>query len=47
MFGNTMTPLELDHARIMMLVLVFNLAFTFPMSIFGSIITAYERFCIS
>lgn len=44
MFGNTMTPLELDHARIMMLVLVFNLAFTFPMSIFGSIITAYERF---
>ena len=43
-FGDTMTPIELDHARIMMLVLVFNLSFTFPMSIFGSIITAYERF---
>ena len=44
MFGDTMTVLELDKARIMMLLLVFNLAFTFPMSIFGSIITAYERF---
>lgn len=44
MFGETMTTLELDKARIMMLLLVFNLAFTFPMSIFGSIITAYERF---
>lgn len=44
MFGDTMTALELDKARIMMLLLVFNLAFTFPMSIFGSIITAYEKF---
>lgn len=44
MFGDTMTAMELDKARIMMLLLVFNLAFTFPMSIFGSIITAYERF---
>lgn len=44
MFGDTMTALELDKARVMMLLLVFNLAFTFPMSIFGSIITAYERF---
>lgn len=44
MFGDTMTEIELDHARVMMLILVFNLAFTFPMSIFGSIMTAYERF---
>lgn len=43
-FGDTMTAVELDKARIMMLLLVFNLAFTFPMSIFGAIITAYERF---
>lgn len=43
-FGSTMTPLELDRARFMMLILVFNLAFTFPMSIFGSIMSAYERF---
>lgn len=44
MFGNTMTAVELDKARIMMLILIFNMAFTFPMSIFGSIMTAYERF---
>ncbi len=44
LFGATMTLEELDKARIMMLFLIFNLAVTFPMSIFGSIITAYERF---
>lgn len=44
MFGDTMNAIELNHARTMMLILVFNLVFTFPMSIFGSIITAYERF---
>ena len=44
LFGTTMTIEELDKARIMMLFLIFNLAVTFPMSIFGSIITAYERF---
>lgn len=44
LFGNTMTAIELDRARIMMLLLVANLAFTFPMSIWGSIIQAYEDF---
>ena len=44
MFGDTMTVEELGKARIMMLILVFNLALTFPMSIFGSIMTAYEIF---
>lgn len=44
MFGQTMNPAELSRARTMMLILVFNLVFTFPMSIFGSIITAYEHF---
>ena len=44
LFGTTMTLAELDKARTMMLFLIFNLAVTFPMSIFGSIITAYERF---
>ena len=43
-FGDTMTAVELDRARIMMLLLVANLAFTFPMSIWGSIIQAYEDF---
>lgn len=44
LFGNTMTAVELDRARIMMLLLVANLAFTFPMSIWSSIIQAYEDF---
>lgn len=44
LFGDTMTSVELEHARVMMLILVFNLAFTFPMSIFGAIMSAYERF---
>lgn len=44
LFGDTMSTMELDKARIMMAMLIFNVAFTFPMSIFGSIITAYERF---
>lgn len=44
MFGNTMTVAELGKARIMMLILTFNLAVTFPFSIYNSIITAYEDF---
>ena len=44
LFGATMTVEELDKARIMMLFLISNLAVTFPMSIFGSIINAYEHF---
>lgn len=43
-FGATMTVDELDKARIMIFLMIFNLAITFPLSIFGSIITAYERF---
>ena len=44
LFGKTMSIVELDKARVMLLILIFNLAFTFPMSIFGSIMTAYEIF---
>jgi O-antigen/teichoic acid export membrane protein len=44
MFGDTMTDVELSRAKVMMLILTFNLAFTFLFQIFGSIITAYEDF---
>ena len=44
LFGDTMTLEELEKAKIMMLLLIFNVAVTFPMSIFGSVISAYERF---
>lgn len=43
-FGETMTVEELEKTRIMFLLLIFNLSFTFPMSVFGAIILAYERF---
>lgn len=44
LFDRTMTIEEIAQARTMMLLLTFNLAFTFPLSIFGSIISAYENF---
>lgn len=44
LFDETMDDSELYKIRVMMLLMVFNLAFTFPMSIWGSIITAYENF---
>ena len=44
LFGGTMTAVELSEAKIMMLILTFNLAITFPFSVFGSIITSYEDF---
>ena len=43
-FGKAMSADELGKARILMLLMVFNLAFTFPFSLFSSIITAYEDF---
>lgn len=43
-FGNAMTMEELSKTRVILLLLIFNLAFTFPMSLFGAIILAYERF---
>lgn len=44
LFGDTMTNIELIKMKIMLLILSFNLAITFPFSIFSSIISAYEQF---
>lgn len=44
LFDATMNLEELQKIRIMMLLMVFNISFTFPMSIWGAIITAYENF---
>lgn len=43
-FVNTMTAIELGKAKAMMLILAFNLTFTFCFTIYSSIISAYERF---
>ena len=47
MFGNTLTAAELDKAKILMLILTFNLVVTFPFSIFSAIISAHEKFVFS
>ena len=44
LFDTTMNAEDLYKIRVMMLLMVFNIAFTFPMSIWGAIITAYENF---
>lgn len=44
LFGDTMTSFELGRARILTIILVFNLALNFPFSIFGAILSAYEEF---
>ncbi len=44
LFAANMTPTEVERTRIMLWLMTFNLAFTFPMSLWGSIMSAYERF---
>ncbi len=44
MFGASLTVQELEKAKIMMLLLIFNFAVSFPLGTFGSIMQAYERF---
>ena len=44
LFGATLSTGEMHRARIMMLLLIFNIAVSFPLSIFSSIMQAYERF---
>jgi len=44
LFGASMTALEIKEAKIMMLILAFNLMITFNFSIYSSIISAYEKF---
>ena len=43
-FDTAMTANELARTKIILALMVFNLAITFPFSLFGSIITAYEQF---
>jgi Membrane protein involved in the export of O-antigen and teichoic acid len=44
LFDASMTANELARTKVILLLMVFNLAITFPFSLFGSIITAYEQF---
>ena len=44
LFGTTLSEGEMLRARIMLALLIFNLAVTFPFSIFASVLQAYEKF---
>ena len=44
LFYNTMSNDDIYQTQIMMLLMLFNIAFTFPMSIWGAILSAYEKF---
>ncbi|EGW41269.1 oligosaccharide flippase family protein [Desulfosporosinus sp. OT] len=44
MFGATLAAAELKKAKIMMMLLIFNFAVSFPLGVFGSIMQAHERF---
>ena len=46
-FGETMSAKEIETTTKLMIVLILNLVVTFPLSIFSSIITAYEKFIFS
>lgn len=47
LFSDTMSAEEIAKAKIMMILLTINLAVTFPFSIFGNVLVAYEKFVIS
>lgn len=44
LFVNSLSFQELNKAKIMMGLLVFNVSITFPLGVFGAIMNAYERF---
>ncbi len=44
LFSEKMTAVEVERTKIMLWLMTFNLAITFPMSIWGAIMSAYERF---
>jgi O-antigen/teichoic acid export membrane protein len=46
MFGSSLSLIELKKAKIMIIILIINFALSFPLSIFGSIMQAYERFIV-
>lgn len=44
LFGDKMTIEELDIAKKLTLILILNFSLSFPLSVFGAIVQAYERF---
>lgn len=46
LFGVSLTTTELEKAKVMVIFLIFNFAVSFPLSVFASIMQAYERFVV-
>ena len=46
-FSNSLTTLEIEKAKILMMILVFNVSLSFPLSVFDSYIIANEKFIYS
>lgn len=44
LFKNSLSLHELEKFKLMLLLLIFNLAISFPFSVFGSIVVSYEKF---
>lgn len=44
MFGATLSVDQIERAKVMMILLIFNIAISFPLSVFASLMQAYERF---
>ena len=44
MFGATLSVDQIERAKVMMILLIFNIAISFPLSVFSSLMQAYERF---
>ncbi len=45
-FSSGLTPIELGKAKVMVIILIINFALSFPLSIFGSIMQAHEKFIV-
>ncbi len=43
-YAENLSSLEIKKVKVMMLIMILNISFSFPLSIFTSIITAYEKF---
>src|SRR5690625_3743803 len=45
-FTNQMSAVEIYKGKIMILILIINFALSFPLSVFSSILVAYEKFSV-
>src|SRR5690606_29302716 len=45
-FVTSLTIIEIEKAKIMVIIIIINFAISFPLATFGSIMQAYERFIV-